>query len=261
MNIETYLKHQFSLEGQRALVTGGASGIGQAIAVALAEAGADVAITVHSNPGDETARLVGETGRTFARVPADLGAIDAAGAETLLEAAAEGLGGDISILVNNAGIIRRGDAVDHSESDWRAVLSANLDAVWYLSQAAARGMQATGGGRIIMTASLLSFQGGIRVPGYTASKHGVAGLTKALANELAPHGVTVNAIAPGYIATDNTKALRDDPERSRQILERIPAGRWGKPEDIAGAALFLASPAAAYVNGHILAADGGWLAR
>lgn len=261
MSIEANLKHQFGLEGQRALVTGGAGGIGQAIAVALAGAGADVAITVHSNPGDETVRLVGEKAKTCARISADLGTINADGADALLDEAAKHLGGPVSILVNNAGIIRRFDAVDHPESEWRAVLAANLDAVWFLSQSAARRMQAEGRGRIIMTASLLSFQGGIRVPGYTAAKHGVAGLTKALANELGPHGVTVNAIAPGYIATDNTKALRNDPDRARQILERIPAGRWGRPEDIAGAALFLASPAAAYVNGHILAVDGGWLAR
>lgn len=250
----------FSLEGKRALVTGGAAGIGQAIAVALAASGADVAFTTHSRPGDETAAAIAAHGRKAKDVHADLGALDAAGAEAMIEKLEAEFGG-IDILVNNAGIIRRADLPVHSEEDWRAVLSTNLDSVWFLSQAASRRMQARQHGRIINIASLLSFQGGIRVPGYTASKHAVAGLTKALANELAPHGVTVNSIAPGYIATDNTTALRADPDRSRQILERIPAGRWGEASDIAGTAVFLASPAANYVTGAILNVDGGWLAR
>ena len=167
----------------------------------------------------------------------------------------------MQILVNNAGIIRRADAADHSDADWDAVMDVDLDAVWRLSRAAGRRMLAAGHGRIVNIASLLSFQGGIRVPSYTAAKHAVAGLTKALANEWAGEGVAVNAIAPGYIATDNTQALRDDTERNRQILERIPAGRWGDPRDIAGAAVFLASSAADYVHGHVLVVDGGWLAR
>lgn len=253
-------KNAFSLEGRRALVTGGAAGIGQAIAVALAASGADVAFTSHSRPGAETAVAIEATGRQARDVHADLGLLDARAAEEMIERI-EGEFGAIDILVNNAGIIRRADLAVHAEEDWRAVLSTNLDATWFLSQAAARRMQARKSGRIIMIASLLSFQGGIRVPGYTASKHAVAGLTKALANELAPHGVTVNAVAPGYIATDNTTALRADPERSRQILERIPTGRWGEATDIAGAAVFLASPASAYVTGAILNVDGGWLAR
>ena len=253
-------KQAFSLEGKRALVTGGAAGIGQAIAVALAASGADVAFTTHSRPGDETRSASEAQGRKALDVRVDLGALDAAGAEALVAQVEQDFGA-IDILVNNAGIIRRADLAVHGEEDWRAVMSTNLDAVWFLSQAAARRMQTRKAGRIVMIASLLSFQGGIRVPGYTASKHAVAGLTKALANELAPHGVTVNAIAPGYIATDNTTALRADPDRSRQILERIPAGRWGEASDIAGTAVFLASPAANYVTGAVLNVDGGWLAR
>jgi len=257
---ETYLKQQFGLEGQRALVSGGAGGIGKAIAVALASAGADVAITTHVKPGDDTLRAIVAAGRKGAAISADLGKLDAEAADRLIGTAEERLG-PVSILVNNAGIIRRAFFHEHPMSDWRDVIAANLDAVWYLSQAAGRRMRERRAGSIISIASVLSFQGGIRVPGYTAAKHAVAGLTKALANELAPHGVTVNAIAPGYIATDNTQALREDNERSRQILERIPASRWGEPSDIAGAAVFLASPTARYVQGHILVVDGGWLAR
>ena len=258
--MEGYLRHQFGLEGQKALVTGGASGIGQAIAVALAKAGADVAITEHSRSGVDTVSAIEAEGRKGTALPVDLSKLGAASADALMAKAEEAIG-EISILVNNAGIIRRADFQDHPASDWRDVMAANLDAVWFLSQAAGKRMRDRGNGRIVMIASLLSFQGGIRVPGYTASKHAVAGLTKALANELAERGVTVNAIAPGYIATANTEALRADPVRSRQILERIPAGRWGAPSDIADAAVFLSSRAAAYMNGHVMAVDGGWLAR
>ncbi|MFZ2103348.1 MAG: SDR family oxidoreductase [Oricola sp.] len=260
MTSETYLMQQFGLEGQRALVTGGASGIGQAIAIALARAGADVAITVHSRPGDETIGAIEKAGRKAAALPVDLSRMDVEGADRLVDTAEAALG-PLTILINNAGIIRRDDFHEHAQSDWREVMASDLDAVWYLSQAAGRRMRERGAGRIVNIASLLSFQGGIRVPGYTAAKHAVAGLTKAMANELAPHNVMVNAIAPGYIATENTKALRADPERSRQILERIPAGRWGEPADIAAAAVFLASAAAAYLTGHVLVVDGGWLAR
>ncbi len=260
MRTEAYLKQHFGLQGQSALVTGGASGIGQAIAIALAVAGADVAITTHSKSGDDLLAAIRAAGRKGVAVASDLGRIDAGGASRLIDQAESEIG-PVSILVNNAGIIRRAAFHEHAELDWRDVIAANLDAVWYLSQAAGRRMRERRSGSIITIASVLSFQGGIRVPGYTAAKHAIAGLTKALANELAPFGVTANAIAPGYIATDNTQALRDDQERSRQILERIPAGRWGDPDDIAGAAVFLSSAAARYVQGHVLVVDGGWLAR
>lgn len=251
----------FLLTGRRALVTGGASGLGQAIALALAGAGADVAITVHRRPGDATLAAITATGRQARALAVDLAALTPAKASELVAAAEAALGGGVDILINNAGIIRRAEAAHHSEDDWRAVMATNLDAVWHLCQAAGGPMLARGHGRIVNIASLLSFQGGVRVPGYAAAKHGVAGLTKALANEWAGRGLGVNAIAPGYVETANTDALRADPDRSRQILERIPAGRWGRPEDIAGAAVFLASPAAAYVHGHVLCVDGGWMAR
>ncbi|MFZ1775133.1 MAG: SDR family oxidoreductase [Rhizobiaceae bacterium] len=260
MSVDPYLKHHFGLEGQKALVTGGASGIGQAIAIALAKAGADVGITVHSRSGDETLAMIKRAGRSGLSIATDLAALDAAGADLLI-GKAESEFGPVSILVNNAGIIRRDNFYEHQQNDWRDVMAANLDAVWYLSQAVGKRMRERRNGRIINIASLLSFQGGIRVPGYTAAKHAVAGLTKAMANELAPFGVTVNAIAPGYVATENTKALRADPDRSRQILERIPAGRWAEPSDLASAAIFLCAPASGYVTGQILAVDGGWLAR
>ena len=244
----------FSLIGRRALVTGASTGIGQAIAVGMAGAGAEL-VCVDIVPSDETvARITGEGGRAR-QVQIDLtarGAIDRLMAEA----------GDVDILVNCAGIIRRADALDFTEEDWDQVMDINLKAVFILSQAFARALLGRGGtGAIVNIASLLSFQGGIRVPSYTASKSGVAGLTKLLANEWAAKGINVNAIAPGYIATNNTAALRADAERSKAILDRIPAGRWGEPEDIAGAAVFLASPAARYVHGAIFNVDGGWLAR
>lgn len=254
------IKQAFSLEGQRALVTGGASGIGQAIAIALAQMGADVAITVHRQSGEQTLEQIRKSGRAGCQLPVDLQNLDTVGANQLIDSF-ESQSGPIDILVNNAGIIRRDDFDRYSARDWREVMATNLDAVWYLSQAAGTRMASQHHGRIIMIASLLSFQGGIRVPGYAAAKHGVVGLTKALANELAPSNVCVNAIAPGYIATDNTRALRADEQRNRQILERIPAARWGAPQDIAGAAVFLASPAAAYIHGQTLLIDGGWMAR
>lgn len=201
---------------------------------------------------------VEEAGRRFLSVQADLS--DPATIAPLVAEVEAGLG-PIDILVNNAGIIRRHDATAYPEEDWRAVLDVNLSAVWHLSRTVGRAMLGRGRGKIINVASLLAFQGGVRVPAYAASKHAVAGLTKALANEWAGRGVNVNAIAPGYIATDNTEALRADPERSRAILDRIPAGRWGDPGDLAGAAVFLASGASDYVHGHVLVVDGGWLAR
>jgi 2-deoxy-D-gluconate 3-dehydrogenase len=247
----------FDLTGKCALVTGANTGIGQAIAVALAEAGADMALAGRSAP-TETLALIAATRRKVIDLRADLATI--APVQGLVDQAAQALGG-IDILVNNAGIIRRNDLADFTEDDWDSVIDTNLKTLFFLSQSAAKLMMAQGAGKIINIASLLSFQGGIRVPSYAAAKSGVAGLTKALANELAPKGVQVNAIAPGYITTNNTAALQADETRNRQILERIPTGRWGKPEDIAGAAVFLASPASDYVTGHVLAVDGGWLAR
>jgi 2-deoxy-D-gluconate 3-dehydrogenase len=247
----------FDLSGRVAIVTGANTGIGQGIAIALAEAGADVAL-VGRTPAEETAEEVRRAGRKAAIVRADLSTI--APVQGVVQRTTAELGG-VDILVNNAGIIRRADALDFSEEDWDAVIDTNLKSVFFLSQAVARHMVEQGRGKIINIASMLSFQGGIRVPSYTASKSGVAGLTKLLANEWAAKGINVNAIAPGYIATNNIAALQDDEVRNRQILERIPAGRWGKPSDLAGAAVFLASDASDYVHGHILAVDGGWLAR
>jgi 2-deoxy-D-gluconate 3-dehydrogenase len=250
---------RFSLAGRIALVTGASRGLGRAIAVGLAEAGADVACASTQRAGtDDTAAAVRALGRRAWQLAADLS--DHAAVLALADAA-EREAGEIDILVNNAGTIRRHPAVDYPMEDWAAVLRPNLDAVWLLSQRLGRGMVARGRGKIVNVASLLSFQGGITVPAYTASKHAVAGLTKALANEWARHGVQVNAVAPGYFETDNTERLRDDPVRLEQISARIPAGRWGSPEDLAGAVVFLASPAAAYVTGHVLVVDGGWMAR
>ncbi|AYF03212.1 2-deoxy-D-gluconate 3-dehydrogenase (plasmid) [Paracoccus yeei] len=238
----------FSLQGQVALVTGANTGIGQAIAVAMAQAGAEV-IAAGRRDCDQTLALMG-SGRGLRLDFSDpMAARDVFAAER------------IDILVNNAGIIRRDDAVNFSEADWDAVMDVNLKAVFFTCQAFARAAIPRGRGKIVNIASLLSFQGGIRVPSYTASKHGVAGLTKLLANEWAAKGLNVNAIAPGYIETNNTEALRADPDRSRAILDRIPAGRWGRPEDIGQSAVYLAAPASDYVNGAVLNVDGGWLAR
>ena len=249
--------HPFDLSGKVAIVTGANAGIGQGIAVALARAGADIAL-VGRSAATETAELVRAAGRRAALVSADLSTI--APVQDVVDRTLDELGG-LDILVNNAGIIRRADAVDFSEADWDAVIDTNLKSLFFLGQAAGRHMIAKGRGKIVNIASLLSFQGGIRVASYTASKSGVAGLTRLLANEWAAKGVNVNAIAPGYIATRNTEALQTDETRNRQILERIPAGRWGDPADLGGAAVFLASAASDYVHGHILAVDGGWLAR
>ncbi|HYI63454.1 MAG TPA: 2-dehydro-3-deoxy-D-gluconate 5-dehydrogenase KduD [Allosphingosinicella sp.] len=247
----------FDLAGKVALVTGANKGIGQAIALALAGAGADVALAGRT-AADETAEEVRGLGRKAAAIEADLSS--SAPVQEVVDRTVAALGG-LDILVNNAGTIRRGDALDFSEADWDAVIDTNLKSLFFLCQAAGREMIGRGRGKIINIASMLSFQGGVRVPSYTASKSAVAGLTRALANEWAPLGVNVNAIAPGYIATDNTAALQADETRNRQILERIPAARWGEPADVGGAAVFLASPASDYVHGHILAVDGGWLAR
>jgi 2-deoxy-D-gluconate 3-dehydrogenase len=247
----------FDLTGKAAIVTGANTGIGQAIALALAGAGADVALAGRSR-ADETAAEIQALGRRAALIEADLGSAEPV--QRVVDETLAGLG-RLDILVNNAGTIRRADAVDFSEADWDAVVDTNLKSLFFLCQAAGRHMIGQGRGKIVNIASLLSFQGGIRVPSYTAAKSGVAGLTRALANEWAGKSVNVNAIAPGYIATNNTAALQADETRNRQILERIPAGRWGAPSDIGGAAVFLASPASDYVNGHILAVDGGWLGR
>ncbi len=252
----------FDLSGKVAIVTGANTGIGQAIAVALAQAGADIAC-VGRTPADETAAHIRALGRRAHIISADLSTIEPV--DAIVDETVDKLG-RIDILVNNAGIIRRADAVDFTEADWDAVIDTNLKSVFFLCQAAGKQMMARiaadgGTGKIINIASMLTFQGGIRVPSYTASKAGIGGLTKLLANEWAAKGINVNAIAPGYIATNNTAALQADENRNRSILERIPAGRWGAASDIGGAAVFLASSAADYVQGHILAVDGGWLAR
>ncbi|MEU1268429.1 SDR family oxidoreductase [Streptomyces sp. NPDC005799] len=250
----------FDLTGKLAVVTGARRGIGRAMARALAQAGADV-IGVSANleqSGSQVEKDVVAAGRSFEAIRTDL-ANPAA-----VRALGENLAGrerPVDILINNAGTIRRTPAAQHSDADWELVLQVNLTAQFALTRAVGATMVDRGHGKVVFTASLLSYQGGITVPGYTAAKHGVAGLTKALANEWAPHGVNVNAIAPGYIATDNTQALQDDPSRSKAILERIPAGRWGSADDLAGATVFLASPAADYIHGTILPVDGGWLGR
>jgi 2-deoxy-D-gluconate 3-dehydrogenase len=248
----------FDLTGQTALVTGANTGLGQAIAVGLAQAGADIVAVGRSAP-DETAKLVAAAGRKLHAISADLGSTEPIG-RVVFEAYAAA--GRIDILVNNAGIIRRADSTEFTEADWDAVMDTNLKTAFFLSQAVAkRWIEAGRGGKIIQVASMLSFQGGVRVPSYTASKSGLAGLTKALANEWAAKGINVNAIAPGYFVSNNTEALRADETRSRQIMERIPAGRWGQPEDLAGVAVFLASAASDYMHGAIVPVDGGWLAR
>lgn len=249
---------KFSLKGKTALVTGSSRGLGAAIAVALAEAGANIAIHGSKAIPEATQQRLKETGANQLAVVGDVADADACARlveETVLHF------GTIDILVNNAGIIRRSDAIEHSEEDWNAVIGTDLTSVFRLTQHAGKHMLAQGSGKIVNIASLLTFQGGIRVPSYAAAKGAVGQLTKAFANEWAVKGINVNGIAPGYMATDNTEALRANPERAQQILERIPAGRWGKPEDVAGAAVFLASSASDYVNGHLLVVDGGWMCR
>ncbi|WP_411120166.1 SDR family oxidoreductase [Streptomyces sp. 058-1L] len=250
----------FDLTGRLAVVTGARRGIGRAMARALAEAGADViGISAGMEDSDsEVERDVAAAGRSFEAIRADFADPEAVRA---LGTDLAGRERPVDILVNNAGTIRRAPAVEHGDADWELVLQVNLTAQFALTRAVGAAMVTRGRGKVIFTASLLSFQGGITVPSYTAAKHGVTGLTKALANEWAPHGVNVNAIAPGYIATDNTRALREDPVRTRAILDRIPAARWGDADDLAGATVFLASDAAGYVHGAVLPVDGGWLGR
>lgn len=248
----------FSLTGRAALVTGASRGIGAAVALALARAGADVAVHGHATSAEATCGKVREAGRRAVALTGDLA--DPLVPDRLVHDAVGGLG-RLDIVVNNAGIIRRGPAVFTEDDDWHAVIAVNLHGVFRMCRAAGRHMLAAGGGKIVNIASLLSFQGGLDVPAYAASKSAVAGLTRELSNEWAAKGICVNAIAPGYVRTDNTLALQNDPTRSRQILERIPAGRWGEPSDMDGAVVFLASRASDYVSGHILAVDGGWLGR
>jgi 2-dehydro-3-deoxy-D-gluconate 5-dehydrogenase len=250
----------FSLDGKVALVTGAARGLGQGIALGLAEAGADVAV-LDIVSVDETGDMVRNEGRRFRAINVDLLECDAKLAAEIIEECVSELG-RLDILVNNAGIIRRAPALEFGEEDWEAVIKINLSAAFYLSQAAARHFVAEDkGGKIVNTASVLSYEGGVIVPSYSASKAGIANLTRALANEWAPLGINVNAIAPSYFTTELTSALREDQERSAALLSRLPAGRFGEPEDLKGAAVFLASDAADYVHGTILPVDGGWLAR
>ena len=249
---------KFSLEGKVAIVTGSGRGLGQGIALAMAEAGADVALVDIIDMSESKAKIEA-LGRKCITITADLG--DKSCVDTIVSETKAGLGG-IDILFNNAGIIRRAPITEFTEKDWDDVMNINIRTLFFLSQAVGKEMIAQGrGGKIVNTASMLSFQGGILVPSYTASKSAVMGLTKLLANELGEHGINVNSIAPGYMATDNTKALREDPVRNKAILDRIPAGRWGTPEDLQGTAVFLASEAASYVQGYTIAVDGGWLSR
>ncbi|MDZ7338540.1 MAG: 2-dehydro-3-deoxy-D-gluconate 5-dehydrogenase KduD [candidate division KSB1 bacterium] len=248
---------KFRLDGKVAIVTGAARGLGQAMAIGLAEAGADLAIVDILDLG-ATRDHVEALGKRCVPIKADLALLESV---DLIVNEALQVFGRIDILVNNAGIIRRAPVLEFSVKDWDDVMNINVRTLFFLSQAAARQMMKQGGGKIINIASMLSFQGGILVPSYTASKSAVMGLTRLLANELAPHNINVNAIAPGYMATDNTAPLRADPLRSKAILERIPAGRWGEPEDLKGAVVFLASEASAYMHGYTIAVDGGWLAR
>ena len=247
----------FSLKGKTALVTGARTGIGQAIALGLASAGAHVLLVGHQDNMEDTQSQITELGGTFETFLMDLS--DIATLREKVQLILEKY--RIDILVNNAGIIHREPAAEHADAEWHRVMNVNIHAVFTLCQEIGNQMIANGGGKIVNIASLLSFQGGINVPGYTTSKHAVAGLTKALANEWAGKNVQVNAIAPGYISTNNTEALRNDESRNKSILERIPAGRWGQGEDIAGAAVFLASKASDYVSGHVLVVDGGWMGR
>jgi 2-dehydro-3-deoxy-D-gluconate 5-dehydrogenase len=248
----------FDLTGKVAFVTGASGGLGAGMAIALAQAGADVVVHGNSRACDETCAAVEKAGRRAARVKANLR--NRTESDRAIEEAIAAFG-QLDILVNNAGTVRRAPAADHGDDDWDLVVEVNLTSVFRLARTAGRHFLAQGRGKVVNIASLLSFQGGITVPGYAAAKGGVAQLTKALANEWAGRGINVNAIAPGYMVTDNTAALRADATRSRQILERIPAGRWGEPSDLGGAVVFLSSAASDYVHGHVLTIDGGWMGR
>jgi 2-dehydro-3-deoxy-D-gluconate 5-dehydrogenase len=253
----SWLESQFSLTGKKALVTGSSKGIGASIAQALAHAGADIVLVGRTTESLEaTKTAIVNIGRKVEIVVCDVSS-----AEAIKEAFSDIATLKVDILINNAGSISRAPAAEAQMEEWNRIIDTNLNSVFQISQACGRAMIAQGNGTIINIASLLSFQGGISVPAYTASKHGVAGVTKALANEWGSRGVTVNAIAPGYISTDNTAALRADADRNTSILARIPIGRWGNPDDIASVAVFLASPAARYINGEVLTVDGGWMGR
>ena len=249
----------FRLDGRVALVTGAARGLGQAMALGLAEAGADI-VGLDRCESDETGAAVAKLGRRFMQVCCDLREASVADLNAIVAQIVTEMG-RLDILVNNAGIIRRAPALEYSEADWDDVLQINLKSVFFMSQAAGRVMVPQGGGKIINVASMLSYQGGILVPSYTAAKSAVAGITRGLANEWAKHGINVNAIAPGYMATDNTAPIRADAARAETILARIPAGRWGEPEDLQGCVVFLASRASDYMHGTIVCVDGGWMAR
>jgi 2-dehydro-3-deoxy-D-gluconate 5-dehydrogenase len=256
-NKESMYMNLFDLSGKTAIVTGGSTGLGKGMALGLAEAGADI-VLVDYVPSNETVQEIKSMGRKASSLVADLMTVKPI--QSIVDETIHTYG-KVDILVNNAGIIRRTPAIDFSEKDWDDVMAINSKTVFFFCQAAARDMMKRKQGKIINIASLLAFQGGIIVPSYAASKGAVAQVTKALANEWAQHGITINAIAPGYMATNNTKALREDTVRSKSILDRIPAGRWGVPDDVKGAAIFLASSASNYVNGHVLVVDGGWMAR
>lgn len=248
----------FRLDGKVAIVTGGNTGLGQAYAVALAKAGADLLITTHGTNWEETRKLIEPTGRRVEFYQADLGKQE--NIQPLVEECIKKYG-KIDILVNNAGTIRRSPLLEYKDQDWKDIIDLNLNAIYYLSKAVASIMVKQGSGKIVNVCSMLSFQGGKFVPAYTASKHGVAGLTKAFANELAQYNIQINGIAPGYIETANTAQIRADKERNQEILSRIPANHWAKPAELMGTMVFLCSKASDYVNGHVLAVDGGWLIR
>jgi 2-deoxy-D-gluconate 3-dehydrogenase len=255
---EALILERFSLKGKTALVTGSSRGLGAGIALAFAEAGANVALHGSRAVPETTVEKIAGTGARHIAIAGDVS--QAPVCASLVEQVVQHFGA-IDILVNNAGIIRRAPAVEYTDEDWQAVIDADLSSVFRLTRQAGKHMLAQGSGKVINIASLLTFQGGITVPAYAAAKGAVGQLTKAFANEWAAKGINVNAIAPGYMETDNTEALRANPDRARQIMERIPAGRWGLPEDLAGAAVFLASSASNYVHGHVLVVDGGWLGR
>jgi 2-dehydro-3-deoxy-D-gluconate 5-dehydrogenase len=255
--LQTELRSPFDLHGTTAVVTGAGRGLGQGVAMGLAQAGADLVLVGLPGSQEETREAVADLGREVRVEDLDVSDHDA----IVATCARINADHEVDVLVNNAGIIEREDTVDLGADSWQRVVDINLTGLFFLTQHLGRPMVERGHGKVVSIASLLAFQGGIRVVSYAASKHGVAGITKALANEWGPLGVQVNAIAPGYMATDNTTALREDADRAQAILERIPAGRWGTPQDVAGAAVFLSSPAADYVNGHVLVVDGGWMAR